>query len=153
MATQQDLPLPTPVTADGIFINVRSALRAEGEHRVVVVAGYPVHNYSIHDAVAEAYARVFLVDAGYATQREVAAAFGRAERTVRRDQQRYHDGGMAALGARSGWRPGRRRVPSKRLRIIEGLEARGMSNREIARRLGVTPAAAIASALGRRRGG
>ena len=84
-----------------------------------------ITTHSIHDAVAEAYARVFLVDAGYATQREVAAAFGCAERTVRRDQQRYHDGGMAALGARSGWRAGRRRVPTKRLRIIEGLQARG----------------------------
>jgi transposase len=88
--------------------------------------------------VAEAYAMVLLVDAGYATQREVAAAFGCSERTLRRHQERYHDGGMAALATRSGWRPGRRRVPTKRLRIIEGLQAEGMSNREIARRMGVT---------------
>jgi len=84
------------------------------------------------------YAMVFLVDAGYATQREVAAAFGCCERTVRRHQMRYHDGGMAALAARCGWRPGRRRVPTKRVRIIEGLKAQGLGNREIARRLGVT---------------
>jgi len=97
-----------------------------------------VHHYSVHDAVAEAYAMVFLVDAGYATQREVAAAFGYSERTLRRHQERYHDGGMATLATRSGWRPGRRRVPTKRLSIIKGLKAEGMSNREIARRLGVT---------------
>jgi transposase-like protein len=57
---------------------------------------------------------------------------------VRRDQERYHEGGMTALATRSGWRPGRRRVPFKRLRIIEALKAQGLSNREIARRLGVT---------------
>jgi hypothetical protein len=45
---------------------------------------------------------------------------------------------MAALVMRSGWRPGRRRVLTKRLRIIEALKAEGMSNREIAPRMGVT---------------
>lgn len=138
MATQQELPLAAPVSSGPLSINARCALRSEGEHRVVVVAGLPVHHYSVHDAVAEAYAMVLLADAGYATQREVAAAFGCSERTLRRHQERYHDGGMAALATRSGWRPGRRRVPTKRLRIIEGLQAEGISNREIARRMGVT---------------
>jgi len=138
MATQQELPLAAPVSSGPLSINARCALRSEGEHRVVVVAGLPVHHYSVHDAVAEAYAMVLLVDAGYATQREVAAAVGCSERTLRRHQERYHDGGMAALATRSGWRPGRRRVPTKRLRIIEGLQAEGISNREIARRMGVT---------------
>ena len=138
MAIQQELPLPPPVSSGGRSINARCALRAEGEHRVVVVAGLPVHHYSAQDAVAEAYAMVFLVDAGYAIQREVAVAFGCSERTVRRHQERYHEGGMAALATRSGWRPGHRRLPTRRLRIIEGLKAQGLSNREIARRLGVT---------------
>jgi transposase len=138
MVTQQELPLPPPASSEVLPINGRCALRAEGEHRVVVVAGLAVHHYSARDAVAEAYAMVLLVDAGYATQREVAAAFRCSERTVRRHQQRYQEGGMAALAARSGWRPGRRRLPAKRLRIIESLKAQGMSNREISRRLGVT---------------
>jgi transposase len=138
MATQQELPLPPPVSSGVHSINARCAWQAEGEHRVVVVAGLPVHHYSAQDAVAAAYAMVFLVDAGYATQKEVAVAFGCSERTLRRHQERYHEGGMAALATRSGWRPGRRRVPTKRLRIIEGLKAQGLSNREIARRLGVT---------------
>ena len=138
MATQQELPLPAPVSSGALIINGRCALRAEGEHRVVVVAGLPVHHYSAQDAVAEAYATVLLVDAGYATQREVAIVFACSVRTVRRHQERYHDGGMAALATRSGWRSGRRRVPTKRLRIIEGLQVEGMSNREIARRMGVT---------------
>ena len=114
MATQQDLPLSVPVASGAIVISARCSLRAEGEHRVVVVAGLPVHHYSVKDAVAAAYAMVFLVDAGYATQREVAIAFGCSERTVRRHQAGYHDGGMAALATRSGWRPRRRRPPTRR---------------------------------------
>src|SRR3990172_8508026 len=81
MATQQGLPLSAPVPSGAIIINARCSLRAEDEHRVVVVAGLPVHHYSVNDAVAEAYAMVFLVDAGYATQREVAVAFGCSDRT------------------------------------------------------------------------
>jgi transposase len=138
MTTQQDLPLQPPVPSGSLLINARCTLRSESEHRVVVVGGLPVQHYSVKDVVAAAYAMVFLVDAGYATQREVAVAFGCCERTVRRHQARYHDGGMAALATRSGWRPGRRRVPTRRVRIIEGLQAQGISNREIARRLGVT---------------
>jgi transposase len=147
MATQQELPLPPVAPSAALSINARCALRTEGEHRVVVVASLPVHHYSARDAVAEAYAMVFLVDSGYATQREVAIAFGCSERTLRRHQERYHNGGMAALVTRSGWRPGRRRVPTKRLRIIEDLKAAGMSNREIAVRLGVTEKA-IRKAVG-----
>jgi DNA-binding CsgD family transcriptional regulator len=97
-----------------------------------------VHHYNANDLVAESYAMVFLVDAGYATQKEVAVAFGCSERTVRRHQERYQNGGMAALATRSGWRSGRRRVLAKRVRIIERLKVEGVGNREIARRLGVT---------------
>jgi DNA-binding CsgD family transcriptional regulator len=140
-AQQQDLPLPATGPSGVTIINPRCSLRAQAEHRVVVVAGLPVHHYSADDAVAAAYAMVFLVDAGYATQREVAVAFGCSERTVRRHQNRYHDGGMAALAARSGWRAGRRRVPTKRMCVMERLRAEGVSNREIARRLGISESA------------
>ena len=47
------------------------------------------------------------------------------------------DGGMAALGREEGWRRGRRRISGKRLRSIEMLKSKGMSNRAIAHRLGV----------------
>ena len=70
-------------------------------------------------------------------RREVARAFARSERTVRRYQQRYAEGGMAALGRAAGWRRGRRRIRGKRLRIIERLKSEGLSNRAIAQRLGV----------------
>jgi transposase len=127
-----------PEPAGTVFINARCVLRAEGDHRVILVAGLPVQHYNTNDAVAEAYAMVFLVDAGYATQTEVARAFKCSARTLRRHQRRYHDGGMTALATRCGWRAGRRRIPPRRLRVIERLKAEGLSNRETAHRLGVT---------------
>jgi transposase len=135
---QQCLPLSVVVPLGTVVINARCSLRTEGEHRVVVVAGFPVHHYDTQDVVAEAYAMVLLADGGYATQKQVASAFKCSERTVRRHQERYADGGMSALGKRSGWSPGRRRIAGKRVRIIELLKEQGLSNREVARRLGVT---------------
>ena len=138
MTEQLGLSLPMSLGSQTVVINARCTLRGEREQRVVVVAGLPVHHYSANDPVAEAYAMVVLVDSGFATQKEVAGAFGRSERTIRRHQERYAEGGMTALAPRSGWRPGRRRIPAKRVRIIERLRAEGLSNRAIAGRLGVT---------------
>src|SRR3989337_2185873 len=81
---------------------------------------------------------VFLVEAGFAQQTEVACAFARSERTVLGYQERYAQGGMAALGRAAGWRRGRRRIRGKRLRSIEALKSQGLSNRAIAQRLGVS---------------
>ena len=68
----------------------------------------------------------------------MARAFARSVRTVRRHQLRYAEGGMAALGREDGWRRGRRRISGKRLHTIETLKSQGLSNREIAHRLGIT---------------
>ena len=138
MSTQEALPLPEPVPSNTVVINARCSLRIEGDQRVVVVAGLPVHHYRAEDAVAETYAMLFLMESGFAQQTDVARAFGRSVRTVRRYQERYEDGGTAALGRETGWRPGRRRISSKRLRTIEVLKSQGMSNRAIAHQLGVT---------------
>jgi transposase len=113
-------------------------LRMADDQRVVVVAGMPLHPYNAEDKVAEAYAMVFLADSGFARQNEIAKGFGCSERTVRRYQRRYARGGMEALATRSGWRPGRRRIANKRLQVIRRLKADGLSNCEIAKRLGVT---------------
>ena len=107
-------------------------LRLEAEQCVIVVGGLPVHHYRADDAVAEAYAMVFLVESGFAQQSDVERAFGPSARTVRRHQERYARGGMAALGREEGWRPGRRRVSAKRLRSIEALKSQGLSNRAVA---------------------
>jgi hypothetical protein len=99
VVAQQDLPLSAPVPSGTVVINARCMVRAEGEHRVVIVAGLLVHHYSVKDAVAEAYAMVLLVDGGYTTQKEVAVAFGTSDRPVRRHQGRYADGGMTGLAS------------------------------------------------------
>jgi prepilin-type processing-associated H-X9-DG protein len=138
MDGQISLQLPSPRTAGEVIINARCMLRMEDNQCVVVVAGMPVHHYNAEDEVAEAYAMVFLAESGFALQKEIARAFGCSERTVRRHQRRYAQGGMAALATRSGWRPGRRRIAHTRLQAIRRLKADGLSNCEIAKRLGVT---------------
>ena len=121
-----------------MVINARCSLRIEADQRVIVVAGLPVHHYRAEDAVAEAYAMVFLVASGFAQQTDVARAFARSVRSVRRYQRRYAQCGMTALGREEGWRRGRRRISDKRLRAIEMLKSQGLSNRAIAHRLGVS---------------
>jgi hypothetical protein len=69
-----------------VVINARCSLRIEADLRVIVVAELPVHHYRAEDAVAEAYAMVFLVESGFAQQTEVAQAFARSVRSVRRYQ-------------------------------------------------------------------
>ena len=135
MSTQEALALPSPAPSDTVVISARCSLRIEADQRVIVVAGLPVHHYRAEDLVAEAYAMVFLVESGFAQQSDVARAFGRSVRSIRRYQERYARGGMAALSREGGWRPGRRRISGKRLRSIEMLKSRGMSNRAIAHRL------------------
>jgi hypothetical protein len=129
MSTQQALALPCPTPSNTVVINARCSLRIEADQRVIVVAGLPVHHYRAEDAVAEAYAMVFLVESGFAQLTDVARAFGRSVRTIRRFQKRYAHGGMAALSREEGWRRGRRRISGKRLRTIETLKSKGMSNR------------------------
>jgi len=130
--------LPSPAASNTVVINARCSLAIEAGQRVIVVAGLPVHHYRAEDAVAEAYAMVFLVEAGFAQQTDVARAFARSVRTVRRYQGRDAQGGMAALGREEGWSRGRRRISGNRLRSIEILKSQGMSNRAIAHRLGVS---------------
>src|ERR1700756_1983520 len=138
MTPQQALALPSPAPSNTVIINARCSLRIEADQRVIVVTGLPVHHYRAEDSVAEAYAMVFLVQSGFAQQMEVARAFARSVRSVRRYQRRYAQGGMAALSREEGWRRGRRRICGTRLRSIDVLKSQGISNRAIAHRLGVT---------------
>lgn len=145
------LPVPVAPPSDIVVINARCTLRMEGEQRVVVVGGLPVYHYCAADAVAEAYAMVMLVESGFAQQAEVARAFSKSERSVRRYQERYVQAGMAGLGRPGGWRRGRRRISGKRLRLIERLKGAGLSTRAMAQRLGVS-AMAIRKLLGPSKG-
>lgn len=136
MENQLTFPLPqSEAGSKKEVFNGRCFLYREGEQWIIVAAGVPAYRYLDGDDIGEAYAMVFLVSSGYATQAEVARVYGCDVRTVRRHQRRYENGGMAALATRSGWRPGRKRLPVKRRMKIEKMHAEGMSNREVARRL------------------
>jgi transposase len=135
---QQEL-VPDPAALDGtVAINARCSVRTLDGHCVVLVAGVVVAQFAAGDRMAEAHARVGLVDQGWAEQREVALAFGCSTRTVRRDQRRFEEGGLSALGRQGGYPRGLARVEQRRSQQVFRLKASGQSNREIARRLGVS---------------
>ncbi len=140
MATEHDSDLfPDVRNPDSLrVINQRCRIRTQDNHRVVIVSGMPVAHYALTDAMAEALAMVNLVEQGWADQIEVARGFACSARTVRRHQRRFEDGGLAALGHGSGYPGGRRRLKGARTQLIQRLKAEGHSNREIARRLGVS---------------
>ena len=138
MSTQLPLELPSSSPSNSVFISARCMLQTEEDQRVIVVGGLPVYHYCAADAVAEAYAMVMLVESGFAQQTEVARAFGKSDRTVRRHEERYKQAGMAGLGRPEVWRSGRRRIAGKRLCVIEKLKSQGLSNRVIVQRLGVS---------------
>lgn len=123
-------------TDDGVTIlNSRCRLQHEGEETVVLVSGQPIAHFRADDLSARANVMVMLVEHGWAMQVEVARAFSCDVRTVRRVQERYDEGGLAALGRPGGYPKGRRRDRA-RDRKVAALKAAGCFNREIARRLG-----------------
>jgi transposase len=142
MATLDEDFFPTARNPpDTQAINLRCLIRTQDGHRVVMVAGVVLAHYATGDRMAEAHAMVSLVEQGWADQSEVARAFGWSARTVRRDQRRYEDGGLAALGQPRGYPEGRARLTVSRRRTVQQLKAQGHSHCEIARRLGVTETA------------
>ncbi len=122
-------------------INHRCLIRTQDGYCVVMVSGIVLAHYAPTDRMAQAHAMVSLVEQGWADQLEVARAFNQSARTVRRQQRRFEDGGLAALGCSNGYPPGRARVPAVRQELVHKLKANGHSNCAIARRLGVSEAA------------
>ena len=105
---------------------------------MVLVSGIPLAQYALGDRMSEANAMVSLIDLGWADQNDVANAFGYSVRTVRRHQERFAEGGLAALGRPNGYPSGRARLKASRREQIQHLKAQGWSHYEIARRLGVS---------------
>jgi len=121
-----------------IVINERCRIQTRGDQSVVVVASLPLYPFRARDKMARAYAMVCLVEQGWAQQTEVARAFECDVRTVRRNQRRYEDGGLIALGRPSGYPRGRPRAPQSRSEQLNEWKAEGVSHHEMARRLGVS---------------
>ena len=130
-------PLPVP---DAMTINPRVTVRTAEGQRVVTVDSVILHAYSVGDRMAEAYAMVMLVEGGYADQNDIALAFGRSARTLRRNQERFDADGLKALGRQPGRAPDARHgddVGGARDRTILRLKVGGTSNRMIAEFLGL----------------
>ncbi len=140
MATLQNQELfPDFHNPDGLrVINDRCLVRTQDGHRVVIVSGIILAQYAVTDAMAEAHAMISLVEQGWADQNDVARVFGYAARTVRRQQRRFAEGGLAALGRKGGYPTGRTRLPSCRIKKVQQLRAAGNSHRQIARLMGVS---------------
>lgn len=134
------LPLLGYVETPGVatVINDRCLVRTTEGRRVVVAAGVVLSAYEAGDRAAEALAMVNLIEGGWAKQVEISRAFCCSARTVRRHERRFEEGGLAGLVRSAGYPLGRPRLPVTRQKTIERLKARYGSNREVARRLGVT---------------
>jgi len=134
--TQGDL-FPASAPSGALIINSRCLVRTQDGHRVVVVSGVVLAQYTVGDLMAEAHAMVSLVEQGWANQNDVARAFGLSARTLRRWQRHFDAGGLSALGRPGGYPKGQPRLATGRLRLVRRLKAEGRSNREIAHRTGV----------------
>jgi transposase len=129
---------PTPPDAV-VQVNDRCMIRTLDGHRVILVSGVALAQYTVGDRMAEAHAMVSLVEQGWADQNDVARAFGCSVRTVRRQQRRFESGGLPALGRPSGYPKGRQRLERSRLKsVVRWKSEEGLSNREVAHRLGVS---------------
>src|SRR6267378_2634711 len=131
-------PTPTPGT---VFVNDRVCVQTEEEQRVVFVHGIIFSHYPMEDRTAEAYAMVTLFETGFADQNDIARCFGYSARSLRRYQERLKIGGLSALARPEGRPSGssaRHKRNRERDRTILRLKAKGMSNRWIAGRLGLS---------------
>ena len=142
MPPQQDELLSCPPPPSGtVYVNDRVSFRTEGTQRVISVHGVVFAHYSVEDRAAEAYAMITLWESEYATQSQIARAFGYSARSLRRYQQRFEAEGIRALVRKSGRPVGRRSGNAKkrgRDQTILHLKTKGASNRAIAGKLGLS---------------
>ena len=140
MATAQTQELfPDFQNPEGLrVINDRCLVRTQSGHRVIIVSGISLAQYALTDRMAEAHAMISLIEQGWADQNDVARVFGCATRTVRRQQRRFDEGGLAALGRNGGYPRGRARLAASRIDRVQKLRTTGNSYREIARLMGVS---------------
>jgi len=110
----------------------------EGEVRALVVGGIPVLHFSASDAAANALARVMLVQEELAGASEVAKAFSLSRMSVYRELERYDEHGLDGLGKHKSGPKGPSKLKDKAAKQMLALKRNGMSNRQIAVRLGVS---------------
>ena len=142
MPPQQNELLSCPPPPSGtVYVNDRVSFRSEGTQRVISVHGVVLAHYSVEDRAAEAYAMTTLWESEYATQTQIARAFGYSARSLRRYQERFAAEGIQALVRKPGRPAGRRSGGAQergRDQTILHLKTKGVSNRAIAGKLGLS---------------
>jgi hypothetical protein len=144
MGQQKELLSFPPLPGGSVFVSDRVTFRTEGTQRVISVQSVVFAHYSVEDLAAEFYAMITLFETGYASQIQIARAFGYSVRSLRRYQERFRTGGVGALVRGAGRPSGSLRGSSKhrgRDQTILHLKAKGSSNRAIAGKLGVSETA------------
>ena len=122
-----------------VLINDRCSLQTDMGRRFIAVGGFLITSYALNDGARESMAMVDLVQTGAATQVEVARAFGCSTRQVRR-YQRLREERATPSSRRRGRQQGAIgvvRLKAPDVRTVRRLKEAGISNREIARRMGV----------------
>jgi transposase len=112
---------------------------AERDGYRVVYQGWetPLHCVAIDDQEHMRLVAVSLCLSGLAKQEEVAGHFGMSLRTLQRSIRRYQAGGLDGLRRKKG-KGRRRKIGVTQEAYVRRWFERGESNREMARRLGVT---------------
>jgi len=108
---------------------------------VISVHGVVFAHYNVEDRAAEAYSMTTLWESEYATQTQIARAFGYSARSLRRYQERFAAEGIQALVRKPGRPAGRRSGGAQergRDQTILHLKTKGASNRAIAGKLGLS---------------
>ena len=145
MPPQQLELLPClPPPSGTVYVNDGVSFRTEGTERVISVHGVVFAHYSVEDRAAEAYAMITLWESEYATQTQIARAFGHSARSLRRYQERFAADGIPGLVSKPGRPAGRRSGGAKqrgRDQTILHLKTNGASNRMMAGKLGLSEGA------------
>ena len=80
---------------------------------MISVHGIVFAHYSVEDQASEAYSMITLWESEYATQTQIARAFGYSARSLRRYQERFEAQGIPALVRKPGRPAGRRSAVRK----------------------------------------
>ncbi len=148
-ATHERTPLPLApgLPVPDIFVNERCAIFEREGMRDVWISGTPAFRYHRDDDQAERLFIAQAIETQVAKAGELAAALSRTTRTVHRIRKLYVEAGLDGVVLKKRGPKGTR-LGQQREQAIKRWAVQGLSNREMARRLGVTHPT-VASALGR----
>jgi transposase len=135
-SSQPFLPLEEPSSDGRTYINASLWFADHDGYRVVFRWHEPLYRVALNDTVHLRQVAVSLRQSELATQEEIARAFGHSVPTQRRWERRYQQHGLEGLRPKSP--PGRsRELDKSQEAFVRKWFKTGVSNREMARRLGV----------------